>query len=100
MDRETRIFFFKKTFYKKIDLIIIDIYNLYNNNKMTEQEVNFNTLNLPIPSVVKTYSNEKQQEIFNYLQEMDDHNRKGYLIAQTTLEPLLTYTKATGIRNG
>jgi hypothetical protein len=28
---------------------------------MTEQEVNFEILNLPIPTTVKTYSKEKQQ---------------------------------------
>ena len=99
MDRETRIFFFKKTFYKKIDLIIIDIYNLYNNNKMTDQEVNFEILNLPIPSVVKTYSNEKQQEIFNYLQEMDDHNRKGYIIAQNHLGTSFNIYKSNGYKD-
>ena len=63
---------------------------------MTEQEVNFNTLNLPIPSVVKTYSNEKQQEIFNYLQEMDDQNRKGYAIAQDHLGTSFNIYKSNG----
>ena len=35
---------------------------------MTE-EVNFDSLNLPIPDIVKTYSNEKKREIFEYLNE-------------------------------
>jgi hypothetical protein len=65
---------------------------------MTEQEVNFNTLNLQIPSTVKTYSNEKQQEIFNYLQEMDDHNRKGYLIAQNHLGTSFNIYKSNGFK--
>ena len=34
---------------------------------MSDQEVNFEILNLPIPCVIKTYSKEKQQDIFNYL---------------------------------
>jgi hypothetical protein len=65
---------------------------------MTEQEVNFEILNLPIPGVVKTYSKEKQQQIFNYLQEMDDHNRKGYLIAQNHLGTSFNIYKSNGYK--
>jgi hypothetical protein len=65
---------------------------------MTDQQVNFEILNLPIPSVIKTYSNEKQQEIFNYLQEMDDHNRKGYLIAQNHLGTSFNIYKSNGYK--
>ena len=63
---------------------------------MTDQEVNFEILNLPIPTVVKTYSKEKQEEIFNYLREMDDHNRKGYLIAQNHLGTSFNIYKSNG----
>lgn len=65
---------------------------------MSDKQVNFEILNLPIPSVVKTYSNEKQQEIFNYLQEMDDHNRKGYLIAQSHLGTSFNIYKSNGYK--
>ena len=65
---------------------------------MTDQEVNFEILNLPIPSVVNTYSNEKQQQIFNYLQEMDDHNRKGYIIAQNHLGTSFNIYKSNGYK--
>jgi len=65
---------------------------------MTEQEVNFEILNLPIPGVVVTYSKEKQQQIFNYLQEMDDHNRKGYLIAQNHLGTSFNIYKSNGYK--
>ena len=65
---------------------------------MTEQEVNFEILNLPIPCVVKTFSKEKQQQIFNYLQEMDDHNRKGYLIAQNHLGTSFNISKSNGYK--
>ncbi len=65
---------------------------------MTDQQVNFEILNLPIPATVKTYSNEKQQEIFNYLQEMDDHNRKVYLIAQSHLGTSFNIYKINGYK--
>ena len=65
---------------------------------MTDQQVNFEILNLPIPATVKTYSNEKQQEIFNYLEEMDDHNRKGYIIAQNHLGTSFNIYKSNGYK--
>ncbi len=65
---------------------------------MTDQQVNFEILNLPIPATVKTYSNEKQQEIFNYLQEMDDHNRKGYTIAYSHLGTSFNIYKSNGYK--
>ena len=66
---------------------------------MSEQiAINFETLNLPIPTTVKAYSKEKQQEIFNYLQEMDDHNRKGYTIAYSHLGTSFNIYKSNGYK--
>jgi hypothetical protein len=45
------------------------------------EEVNFETLNIQIPNIIKNYSLEKQREIFDYLSELDDINKKGYNIA-------------------
>ena len=47
---------------------------------MTE-EIDFETLKMKIPALVKTYPIEKQREIFNYLSGMDELNRKAYQIA-------------------
>ena len=43
--------------------------------------VNFETLNIQIPNIIKNYSLEKQREIYDYLSELDDINKKGYNIA-------------------
>ena len=45
------------------------------------EEVNFETLNIQIPNIIKNYSLEKQREIYDYLSELDDINKKGYNIA-------------------
>jgi hypothetical protein len=45
------------------------------------EEVNFEPLNIQIPNIIKNYSLEKQREIFDYLSEFDDINKKGYNIA-------------------
>ena len=58
----------------------------------------FTTLNLPIPEIVYTYSKEKQEEIFNYLQEMDDHHRKAYLIALNHLSSSFNIFKSNGYK--
>ena len=84
-------------FTKKIDLIIINIYNSYINNKMAEP-VDFSSLNLPIPEVVYTYPKEKQTEIFNYLQQLDDHDRTGYLIANNHLGTSFNIYKSNGYK--
>ena len=61
--------------------------------------INFDTLNLPVPSTVKTYSKEKQEEIFNYLQQIDDHNRKAYIIAQNHLGTSFNIYKSNGYKD-
>jgi hypothetical protein len=61
--------------------------------------INFEILNLPVPSTVKTYSKEKQDEIFNYLQQMDDHNRKAYIIAQNHLGTSFNICKSNGYKD-
>jgi hypothetical protein len=45
------------------------------------QEINFESLNLPISESIKLYSEEQQKEIFQYLNEMTDHEKIGYEIA-------------------
>ena len=84
-------------FTKKIDLIIINIYNSYINNKMAEP-LDFSSLNLPIPEVVYTYPKEKQKEIFKYLQQLDDHDRNGYLIANNHLGTSFNIYKSNGYK--
>jgi hypothetical protein len=64
---------------------------------MTES-IHFSSLNLPIPEVVYTYPKEKQLEIFNYLQEMDDHHKKGYLIAHNHLGSSFNIYKSNGYK--
>jgi hypothetical protein len=41
----------------------------------------FESLKLPIPESTKIYSEEQQKEIYQYLSEMNEHERKAYEIA-------------------
>jgi D-mannonate dehydratase len=60
------------------------------------QEINFKTLDIPIPEIIKTYTIEKQKEIFEYLNEMDNLNKQGYKIAFYHLETSFDICKSNG----
>lgn len=62
------------------------------------EEVNFDSLNLPIPEIIKNYSYEKQREIFEYLFEMNEHDRIGYKIAFNHLESSFDIYRSNGFK--
>ena len=62
---------------------------------MTE-EVQFEKLGLKIPIIVNSYSVEKQKEIFEYLSEMNELERKGYEIAFNHLESSFDIYRSNG----
>jgi len=64
---------------------------------MTE-EINFELLNIKVPDLVKNYSIEKQREIFNYLSEMDEHNKKAYEIALDHLGTSFNIYRSNGFK--
>jgi len=61
-------------------------------------EVNFESLNLPIPDAVKTYSDEKKREIFEYLKDMSDLEKEGYKIAFNHLESSFDIYRSNGFK--
>jgi len=60
------------------------------------EEVDFKSLNLPIPESTKLYSIEQQREMFQYLSEMDDLERKGYEIAVNHLVSSFNIYRSNG----
>jgi D-mannonate dehydratase len=62
------------------------------------EEVNFDSLNIPIPEIVKTYTLEKKREIFDYLSEMDELNKVGYKIAFNHLESSFDICRSNGFK--
>jgi predicted deacetylase len=67
------------------------------NNKMTES-INFSLLNVPLPEIVKQYPLEKQEEIYDYLKEMDEHHKQAYLIAYNHLGSSFNIYKSNGFK--
>lgn len=64
---------------------------------MTE-EVNFDLLNMKISEVLKRYPIEKQREIFEYLSQMDENDRKAYDIAYTHLGTTFNIVRSNGYK--
>ena len=64
---------------------------------MTE-EINFETLNIEIPELIKQCSPEQKKEIYDYLTDMDDHHRKAYEIALDHLGSSFNIYRSNGFK--
>ena len=62
------------------------------------EEINFKSLNLPVSDLIKNYSRETQIEIFNYLNELDDNNKKAYEIAYDHLGSSFNILRSNGFK--
>lgn len=58
----------------------------------------FKEIDLPVPKLVYTYSEEKQKEIAEYLKSFDCSQRKAYLIAVDHLETSFNIYKSNGFK--
>jgi len=59
----------------------------------------FTNLDLPIPSIVYTFTEEKQQEIHSYLSQLDDHQKKAYKIAYDHLGTSFNIYRSNGYKD-
>jgi hypothetical protein len=64
---------------------------------MTEQ-IDFNSLNMKISELLKTYPMEQQKNIFEYLSEMDEQKRKAYDIAYCHLGTSFNIARSNGFK--
>ena len=62
------------------------------------EEINFDSLNMKISPLIKKYSIEKQRLIFQYLNEMDENNRKAYDIAYNHLGTSFNISRSNGFK--
>ena len=56
----------------------------------------FKTLDLPLPDTVYNLSLEQQQNIYNYLKQLDETNKKAYIIAYNHLGTSFNIFKSNG----
>ena len=64
---------------------------------MTES-INFSLLNVPLPEIVKQYPLEKQQEIYEYVIQLDDIHKQAYIIAYKHLGSSFNIHKSNGFK--
>jgi len=65
---------------------------------MSEETINFETLNFPVPEVIYLYSYQEQKEVFDYLKQMDNMHIKSYLIAKEHLGSSFNIYKSNGFK--
>ena len=62
------------------------------------EEINFELLKIKVPEVVKNYSLDMKREIFQYLSEMDEDNKKAYKIAFDHLGSSFNIYRSNGFK--
>lgn len=62
------------------------------------EEVNFNSLNMKINNLIKTYPIEKQKLIYEYLSEMDKYDIQAYEIAYDHLGTSFNIARTNGYK--
>lgn len=77
-------------------LLKVKIYNLNNHKNM--EELNINKDQLKIPELIKTYDEAKQREIYMYLNQLDNMEKKAYLIAFEHLGTSFNIYKSNGFK--
>jgi predicted deacetylase len=61
-------------------------------------DFDFNTLNIEIPNLVNSYPIEKQREIFEYLHNLNEHDKKAYLVAFQHLGSSFNIYRSNGFK--
>jgi hypothetical protein len=68
-------------------------------NKTMSGTIDFSQLHLNIPQEVYSVTTEKQQEIFEYLKNMDENDKKAYLIALDHLGSSFNIYRSNGFKD-
>jgi len=63
-----------------------------------ENTVNFESLNIKFSDIIKKYPIDQQKQIFDYLSEMDEHNRNAYNIAFDHLGTSFNIARSNGFK--
>jgi hypothetical protein len=66
--------------------------------EMTREKIDFKQLELPVPDLIYSYDEEKQSEIFDYLNSLDEMQKKAYLIAKSHLGTSFNIYKSNGFK--
>ena len=77
-----------------MNLNIIHVKKLHMNNTM----LNYQDFGLPIPETVFSLPEEKQKEIYLYLSQLDEHQKRAYIIAYRHLGTSFNICRSNGFK--
>ena len=63
------------------------------------QEIKIDSFDIPVPSYINNYSDSLKSEIFEYLQQMDDLQKKAYKIAYNHLGTSFNICRSNGFKD-
>ena len=67
-------------------------------NNLMSDSIDFTLLKIPVPEQIKIYSIEKQKEIYEYLQNLDEIDKKAYIIAMNHLGSSFNIYRSNGFK--
>ena len=65
---------------------------------LIDKKINFEELEVPIPEIVFTMSVNEQEEIFNYIKQFNNIEKKAYNIAFEHLKSSFNISKSIGFK--
>ena len=68
------------------------------NSSNMSSKTDFSKLKVPIPTNVLTLTIDKQEEMYNYLSQLNDSQKKAYLIAHNHLGTSFNVLKSNGYK--
>jgi transposase len=69
------------------------------NVNFTTNNASFKSLNIPISEIVYSHNIEDQKQIYNYLSQLDEQQKKAYIIAYNHLGSSFNICKSNGFKS-
>lgn len=65
----------------------------------TTNNINFGNLEIPVSQNINAYSSDEQEKIYNYLTQLNEQQKKAYIIAYEHLGSSFNIRKSNGFKS-
>jgi len=65
----------------------------------TTNNINFGNLEIPVSQNINAYSSDEQEKIYNYLTQLNEQQKKAYIIAYEHLGSSFNLRKSNGFKS-
>lgn len=69
------------------------------NDMSDAYDIDFRSLNIPIHENIYTRNSDEQKQIYNYLTQLNEHQKKAYIIAYEHLGSSFNVCKSNGFKS-